>query len=38
MYLERAKQKLALKVDFNLKDLFFFLDSKDNGLIELLDI
>lgn len=26
VYLERIKSKLALKVDFNLRDLFFFFD------------
>ena len=38
MYLEKAKQRLALKVDFNLSDLFCFLDQVDKGSINISDI
>ena len=34
VYLEKIKCKLALKVDFNLKDLYHFLDSGDKGFID----
>ena len=32
------KCKLALKIDFNLRDLFYFLDSSNKGFIEQFDI
>lgn len=32
--LEKIKAKLALKIDFNLKDLFYFLDFANFGFID----
>ena len=38
VYLEKIKCKLALKVDFNLKDLFAFLDHGCKGWIDAYDL
>lgn len=38
MYLEKIKCKLALKVDFNLRDLFHFLDSSNKGYVDHYDL
>lgn len=38
VYLEKYKCRLALKVDFNLRDLFKFLDSGNKGFIDQRDI
>jgi hypothetical protein len=34
VYLEKVKCKLALKVDFNLRDLFRFLDCGNKGFVD----
>lgn len=34
IHLEKMKCKLALKVDFNLKDLFYFMDIANQGYID----
>ena len=38
IYLEKSKSKLALKIDFNLRDLFCFLDINNKGFIDYYDI
>ena len=38
VYLEKYKCRLALKVDFNLRDLFRFLDLGSKGYIDAYDL
>ena len=38
VFLEQIKCQLALKVDFNLRDLFKFLDSYGRGFVDLQDL
>ena len=38
VYLEKYKCKLALKVDFNLRDLFRFLDFGSKGYVDTHDL